>query len=279
MSLAKDKFADENPSLFLNVGAKAGSASCSYSEELRKKIIQPHINEVSNHMMESRFHAHGIRKGSGSFAASGTTAPPSLTSIARRGEWSIGIIFDIYLHFCATQDHYLGRILAGLDPNSVGFDILPPHFTVRNPMDDMDSPIRRGMVVTYGKRLLEQHRNFVPILLRCFASIVYHSDNLILMRDGVRGHEFAKLAILIDRPLLNELKQLVTTNPTDGVLEVATGIPPHVSHAKLLRCVIDSLSDLQNIVQSQSTTIIESLNNFLEDKAAGNGQVTGERLA
>jgi hypothetical protein len=64
---------------------------------------------------------------------SGTTLPPPTSSIAAGGEWSLGQILDSYWHFAEPGDHYLGRCcLAGLDPNSVDFAILPPHFSVGN---------------------------------------------------------------------------------------------------------------------------------------------------
>ena len=40
----------------------------------------------------------------------------------------MGKVFDIYFNFGIAGDCYLGRVLAGLDPNSDTFSILPPHF-------------------------------------------------------------------------------------------------------------------------------------------------------
>ena len=37
-------------------------------------------------------------------------------------------MFDIYLGFAEPGDQYLGRLLAGLDPNKSEFATLPPHF-------------------------------------------------------------------------------------------------------------------------------------------------------
>ena len=56
---------------------------------------------------------HGTRKGAAMEATAGSTCPPPMPSIARRGEWSMGKVYDIYLMFMEAGDRYLGRILAG----------------------------------------------------------------------------------------------------------------------------------------------------------------------
>ena len=58
-----------------------------------------------------------------------TTLPASLAAIANRGEWTISMMFKIYLGFAEPGDQYLGRLLAGLLPNSANFAVIPPHFT------------------------------------------------------------------------------------------------------------------------------------------------------
>ena len=68
-----------------------------------------------------------MRKGSATMACNGTTCPPSISSLAQRGEWSIGKILDIYWHFAAPGDTFLGRILAGFDPNAPSFATPPVH--------------------------------------------------------------------------------------------------------------------------------------------------------
>ena len=54
--------------------------------------------------------------------------PPSLMSVALRGGWSMGKVFDVYFNFVQCGDNYLGRILAGLDPNETNFGNLPPYW-------------------------------------------------------------------------------------------------------------------------------------------------------
>lgn len=59
--------------------------------------------ELMNHIPAANFNAYaGLRKGAATHATvcmSGTTAPPSIPSVARRGEWSFGSVLDVYWHF------------------------------------------------------------------------------------------------------------------------------------------------------------------------------------
>ena len=72
--------------------------------------------------------SHGTRKGAAVHCTSGTTCPPPMTSVARRGEWSLGKIYEIYWLWAESGDQYCGRILVGYDPMSTDFDSIPPHF-------------------------------------------------------------------------------------------------------------------------------------------------------
>lgn len=119
--------------LFLKEGVKEGTASKKYCEQLLT-IVDGHSSEVMTQMRLDHFNPYGLRKGSATHAVSGTTLSPSLPSVARRGEWSQGLVLDVYWHFAAVGDHYLGRILAGLQPNDAGFATLPPHFKMPDPM-------------------------------------------------------------------------------------------------------------------------------------------------
>ena len=76
-------------------------------------IVTKHQNDVLTQMRYDHFNPYGLRKGSATNAVSGTEHTPSLPSmIARRGEWSQGLVLDVYWHFAATCDHHLGCILA-----------------------------------------------------------------------------------------------------------------------------------------------------------------------
>ena len=75
-----------------------------------------HKEEVANHIRIEHMNAYGLRKGSATLAVSSTTTLTPISSNTRREEWSMGKILDVYWHFSEPGDHYLGRILVGMDP-------------------------------------------------------------------------------------------------------------------------------------------------------------------
>ena len=88
------------------------------------------------------------------------------SSVARRGEWSLGKVFDIYWLFAEAGDQYCGRILAGLDPHSSDFEVLPPHF-----IEGMENKtIKEGMTKSFFYILklqdIEDKVNIIGLLLR-----------------------------------------------------------------------------------------------------------------
>ena len=72
---------------------------------------------------------HGFRKGSVTTSCSSTTSTTSIPAVANYDEWLQGTVFSIYLQFAAAGDHYLGRLLAILNPQKPLFSVLPPNFS------------------------------------------------------------------------------------------------------------------------------------------------------
>ena len=85
---------------FIRPGSQYRTAAQSFSLQIGE-IAKRYFHTVRNFVRLSHFNIHGIRKGSGTHAASATTCPPLFTSIACRGEWSMGKILDIYFQFAA----------------------------------------------------------------------------------------------------------------------------------------------------------------------------------
>ena len=75
-----------------------------------------------NFIRADHVNAHGIRKGSAT-EATANTAETSLASIFHRGVWSLGVVLDIYWKYAQRGDQFLGRVLAGLSPESPDFDV------------------------------------------------------------------------------------------------------------------------------------------------------------
>jgi hypothetical protein len=204
----------ESERLFLKKGTKEGAGSTKYHEQV-VGLVRGNENLIVPHMKVAKLNPYGLRKGAATHAVSGTTAAPSIPSIARRGEWSIGSVLDVYWHFGSVGDHHLGRILCGLDPNDPNFAVLPPHWNMEAPLEN--ESIKEAMHLMYGPIL--QHyaarsENPIGILLRCLACIIYPSDRLLETMVSHPGHDFSKLTILQNRELLSTLKLLVTIHPT-----------------------------------------------------------------
>jgi len=146
-------------------------------------------------------HITPIRKGS---ATEATSSPEtSLPSVFHRGEWSLGVVLDIYWKFAQKGDQLLGRILAGLDPDHSTFDVLPPHFTKTD-----DPKIKEAMNLCFG--------NIIIMLLWCLSSLVHHESSVHRIINTVPQHPWKCLLIFCDEELLQYLKSIVTTKPTPG---------------------------------------------------------------
>ena len=203
---------------------------CSALAELFKKKMA----SITNYLRSDHADSHGIRKEYVAYATSCTTCPPPLPSIAFRGEWSMGKIFDTYFHFGIIGDCYLGRILAGLDPNTESFAQVPPHFKC----DASNTHVERAMQLCFGPILVAHAEHGVSgVQLLCLASMDHHADFLKDFVVKASAHPFSQIPILNDSMLLGELKDLLTLDP-DGEIQ-ATGIPPHVQQAVQLRHIME----------------------------------------
>lgn len=98
---------------------------------------------------------HSIRKGSSSYAASGTTASPSSIAWLTRGGWSTGSAWEAYSYMMPGADCYIGRTLCGLDPLDRSFAVFPPHFPPSDPMVPAFSMY--GFRMQYWERILVKY--------------------------------------------------------------------------------------------------------------------------
>ena len=190
----------KNDSLFLGAG-QPGSASQRYCDGLSKRLTE-YMEKVVEFVRPGHANPHGFRKGVATYSTSGTTFPASLVSVARRGEWTQGSIFDIYLQFAEPGDQYLGRLIVGLDPNSPNFDVLPPHF--KGGTDN--EHIQRAMELCFGPiiKAFNATHSVKGFILLCLASMVYHSDFLKSFVAKNPEHPFGLIPILNDDVLLGK---------------------------------------------------------------------------
>jgi hypothetical protein len=78
LSINSESFATTEK-LFIKTGTKDGTASQTYCRQL-SEMVKRHFMEARFFLRLSHFHAHGIRKGSGTHASSATTVPPAFTT-------------------------------------------------------------------------------------------------------------------------------------------------------------------------------------------------------
>ena len=220
--------------VFIKKGCELGSASKRFGNHLRS-TVSSHREIVSQWAVPERIGAHSARKGSATHLTAGTLNPPPLPSVAHRGEWSQGTVQDIYFNFAQPGDHYIGRMLAGLDPNSTRFRVLPPHFKC-----GLENPhVKQALDMCFG-RILKARENlsYLPgFFLRLLASIVYHEHWIrgILHKDN--KHPFGNIFLFENTELLKNLRDLVTTDATTN-MQMPTGIPTHIDLNNKLEKII-----------------------------------------
>ena len=278
---------------FLEKGNEQGTAAKKYNEQLAGVVNQTaeRTDQVKLHCRPGHFNAYGLRKGSATKATSGTTQAPNLPSIAHRGEWSMGAVFDIYWQFLPEGDFYLGRVLAGLNPNLPSFKTLPPHWKLPNPMSN--PAIKQAMEANFGPILTRhQGEEYDPtgLLLRCLACVVHHSDAIMKAIDGNLGHPLMAAPLFGPQSNLQELKSLITLEPTEGVMTTPTGIPPSVEMACQLEVIKNSLSTLVDWSKSIEermrehhaqiiSSVIEAVKKGIDENDIRSGNVSGSVLA
>jgi hypothetical protein len=254
---------------FLRAG-KIGSAAGKYCVDLMK-LLKKHRAIAEQYCRTDRTGSHGTRKGAGTYSTSGTTFPPPLSSVAHRGDWSQGQVFDIYLQFADPGDQYLGRILAGLDPNSAEFASLPPHFTIPSTNRDVEEALE----ICFGD-LTEKYR-FKGQLLFCLASMVHHVEWIHETAAAFPGHPFNLLPILRRPDLIKKLKAAVSTSSSE-YLSQATGIPPHVNQLRIIKEVFNTLQAVVLKLDDLLVHIKDSVVAAIESNDIRSGAVTMNTL-
>jgi len=118
LCISRDSFTSSEKIFLINDGANEGSASSRYCTSnwhncSRKRwlLFESTCTLIIAILME-------IEKEAATHITTATNCPPPMSSVAARGEWSIGQVLDLYWQFGDAGDYFAGRCLAGLDPNS-----------------------------------------------------------------------------------------------------------------------------------------------------------------
>lgn len=242
-------------------------------------MLRSRKTEVMQHMRPDHINPYSLRKGPATHATTETTLGPSLVSVCKRGEWSVGKVLDCYWHFGDAGDRYLGRVLAGLNPNDHSFAILPPHFKEEY-MQHEDVKAALGMM--YGD-ILERFSETDAVsgfLIRCLASVVYHSAKLPGLCNNNMSHALiTSVPLLTNQSLLGRLRPMVTTEAASPQYFIrCTGIPPHVTQLKIMQEQNKQLEQIVNLVQSWKDDMSTNVRDALEEVAKDCGQLTAQQV-
>jgi len=262
--------------IFIKKGSQVGSASRNYSEYV-KKWVKANWEVIINFIRPSHVSIHSFRKGPATEVS--TSPETSLPSVFHRGEWSLGVVQDIYFKFAEKGDHVCGRILAGLDPDSVDFAVLPPHWTVPD-----DEHIQQALEMCFGNiisMLGDEDTFMLPILSRCLASLVHHEQSLREIIGKNPKHPWRCLPIFANDELLCHLKTIVTTEPTKGVLEKPTGLARNTTLLKYVHEMTESFREdkRERAIEKEErksayAEIKNAVKEAIEEQAVSNGQLT-----
>jgi len=180
----------------------------------------------------------------------------------------MGKVFDIYFKFGVVGDKYLGRCLAGLNPNHHLFGTLPPHFTV-----SAEHPVvQMGLIAAFGG-LLGGHPDSIGVFILCLASMVYHSNFLLATMAGESGHSCLCIPLLQDSDLVKELKELVTIDGEESGM-IATGVPPHVHILKGNEDMKEQLKLLVQGMDKQNEMIVATVRAAVNENDIRSGLLT-----
>jgi hypothetical protein len=268
-ALSPDQF-NRTDSLFLHKGTELGVATRKFGMQLRT-VLKNNTEEVATHGDGDRIKAHSARKGTATFLTAGTTDPPPLPSVGHRGEWSLGKVQDIYFNFAQPGDHYIGRMLAGLDSTSSTFGVLPPHFTCGIENND----VKEALYSCFGG-ILNSRPNVVNLpgtFLLLLASIVYHEKWLVGFVSRNNNHAFANILILQNHELLVKIRPLLTILPSENMPR-STGIPTHINMQHKLDLILMNNVQFLEQLRQQSEVIRDSVQNAIHENDINSGNVT-----
>ena len=127
LTLIEETWVSTKNTIFRAKDSKPGTASHTYCNRIRD-VFGQYEEKIAEYVRVGHACSYRTRKGSAIEVSSGTTLPASMAAIANRGEWNLSTVMDIYLGFAEPGDHYLGRLLTGLDANSLTFAAISSTF-------------------------------------------------------------------------------------------------------------------------------------------------------
>ncbi|RHZ32693.1 hypothetical protein DYB31_008890 [Aphanomyces astaci] len=238
-----------NPMLAAGALFPGSSQRTRFGKGLKLALIE------DNPVGSSEIGTHSIRKGAATFVSSGSTGGPSLVSICLRCGWSLGSVFERYMHYERAGDQFVGRVVAELPLNQANFAVLPPHF-----VDNNSDAVVAALDITFPT--LSKVASMRGILAHGMASLVRHFDYVV---DTLPAKHIVFGTPIFRQPLMIEaLKaELATTNQR---LQ-PSGIPPYIEVYRLLEHQGSS-------IDAMPRSIVDQMRGMLDERDVTHGTIT-----
>lgn len=237
-----------------------GVPSKKYQEMLRAIVFKNEQRKgtVKQFMQLHHFHANGLQQGAELHVV--RKSPHQLSSLE------------------------IGQILSGKDQSDPSFATLPPHWRVSNPLMYVDEhgnkPIALAMEIAFGpimKAYANNPSDPSNILCRCLACLVWHEEEITKAASKSFGRAFASIELLQKTDLLQQLKALVTTEPTED-FQVPSGIPSHVTSIVHLQHINKKIDSLFQLVQESQENLINVVRETINDLNGGKPRQSDDSL-
>ena len=210
-----------------------------YSKILMKRIDE-HQEVLATYGCCDNLGSHSIRKGSASYAASGSTVAPSIVSICMRAGWTISGAKERYLKFENAGDSFVSRIGSGLNPTCHEFAISPAYFEFQ---DEGEEQMLALFMQEMFRDVVDIHiHGMVRMML---ASVCYSYDWFV---NTIHANNPFRSSVLFAN-LTNNITSLARTSfPWNRTARTPafTGIPPHVGILNMLEALKQGQASLQD---------------------------------
>jgi len=227
---------------------------CRFHKSLRSRFAD---EELLGHSTGT-FGTHSIRKGSATYASSGSTACPPYAAVSLRAGWATGHVSSLYLQYQSAGDQHVGRTVCGLNPNDTTFAVLPPRFK-----PDFDpNPLLETLFSNFTGVSAELRR----VLTMTTASVFYHMEwleNNLPASHPLLSTPVFRLAY--QRPI-SSMVECHTWKPGDAIQ--ATGIPPHVSILLQMKSLNQALTQMPDRISAMLDQRVDGEGAFLRNASS-----------
>ena len=204
---------------------------------------------------------HSCRKGAITIVATGCTVSPPMASICLRAGWSLGSVKDRYIHYGKSGDQFCGRCVTGISSLKKEFSTSPVYWDFTKSKQKGRIGVKKALE-DYLLNANEVQPHVFELIHYLFAALCFH---FVFLEE-----KLAKESKLRASPLYNAISNFeFRTEAKIAYPWTATeytpqqsGIPPH-------SMLLVEIEKLKKALSDQTTTIITSLKEELDNRSAG----------